>query len=79
MRQRKKQYYGSLNINHITDDKNFWRVVKSNSSNRILGTNRVILRNGGKIISDTEKVADTLNNIFVNIEKTLKLTRINNF
>ena len=43
MRQNKKQYYGSLNVNHITDNKNFWRVVKPNFSNKILGTNRVIL------------------------------------
>ena len=56
-----QQYYGSLNVNHITDNKNFWRVVKPNFSNKILGTNRVILRDGGKIISDTEKVADTFN------------------
>ena len=52
MPQSKKQYYGSLNVNHITDIKNFWRVVNPNFSNKILGTNRVILKNGGKIISD---------------------------
>ena len=79
MRQSKKQYYGSLNVNHLTDNKNFWRVVKPNFSNKILGTNRVILRDGGKIISDTEKAADTFNKFLVNIEKTLKLTRIDNF
>ena len=67
MRQNKKQYYGSLNVNHIMDNENFWRVVKPNFSNKILGTNRVILRDGGKIISDTEKVADTFNRFFVNI------------
>ena len=44
MHQNKKQYYGYLNVNHITDNKNFWRVVKPNFSNKILGTNRVILR-----------------------------------
>ena len=40
MRQNKKQYYGYLNVNHITDNKNLWRVVKPNFSNKILGTNR---------------------------------------
>ena len=60
MHQSKKQYYGSLNVNHITDNKNFSRVVKPNFSNKILGTNRVILRDGGKVISDAERVADTL-------------------
>ena len=77
MRQSKKQYYGSLNVNHLTDNKNFWRVVKPNFSNKILGTNRIILRDGGKIISDTETVADTFNKFFVNIGKTS--IRINNF
>ena len=70
MRQNKKQCYGSLNVNHIIDNKNFWRVVKPNLSKKILGTNRVILRDGGKIISDTDKIADTINKFFVNIGKT---------
>ena len=61
----------------MTDNKNFWRVVKLNFSNKILGTNRVILRDGGKTLSDTEKVADTFSKFFVNIGNTL--TWINNF
>ena len=79
MRQSKKQYYGSLNVNHLTDNKNFWKVVKPNFSNKILGTNREILRDGGKIISDTEKVADTFNKFFVNIGKTLKIDKDKQF
>ena len=79
MRQSKKQYYGSLNVNHIKDNKNIWRVVKPNFSNKILGTNRVMLRDGGKIISDTEKVADTFNKFFVNIGKTLKIDKDKQF
>ena len=79
MRQSKKQYYGSLNVNHLTDNKNFWRVVKPNFSNKILGTNRVILKDGGKIISDTEKVADTFNKFFANIGKTLKIDKDKQF
>ena len=73
LRQNKKQYYRSLNVNHTTDNENFWRVV-SNFSNKILGTNRVILRDGDKITSDREKVADTFHKLFANIGKTF--TRI---
>ena len=62
-----------MNVNRITDNKNFWRVVKPSFSNKILGTNRVILRDGSKIISDTKKVADTFNKFFVNIGNTLKI------
>ena len=68
-REIKKQY-GFQNVSRITDNKNFWTVVKPNFSNKIVGFNRVILRDGGKIISDTEKIADTFNRFFVNIGKT---------
>ena len=61
---RKQRNYGSLNVNRITDNENVWRVVKLNFSNKTIATNRVILRDGGKIISDTEKVADTFNKFF---------------
>ena len=74
-----KQYYGSLNVNRITNHKNFWRVVKPNFSNKIVRINRVILRDGGKIISDTEKVADTFNMFFVNIGNTLKINKDKRF
>ena len=79
MRENKKQYHGSLIIIRITDNKNFWRVVKQNFSNKIVGTNRVILRNGSKIISDTEKVFDTFNKFFVNIENTLEIDKDKQF
>ena len=79
MRQNKTQYYGSLNANHITDNRNFWRVVKPNVSNKILGISIKILRGGGKIISDSEKVADTFNKFFVNIGNTLKIGKDKQF
>ena len=60
----KKEYYGSLNINPITDNKNFWRVIKPNFSNKVLGTNRTILGDGGKVIFDTEKTGDTFRKLF---------------
>ena len=61
-----------MKINKNNENKNFWRVVKPNFSNKIVGTNRVILTGGGKIISDTEKVVDTFNKFFVDIRHILK-------
>ena len=73
MHENKEQYCGSLNVNRVTDNKSFWRVVKPNFSNKIVGTSKVILRDGGKIISDTGKVAHTFNKFFVNIGNTVQL------
>ena len=75
MRENKKQFYGSLNVNRIADIKNFWRVVKPNFSHKIFGTNRVILRDACKIISDTENVSDTFNKFSVNAVHTLKIDK----
>ena len=64
-----------MNGNHTTDNKNFWRVLKPNFSNKKLGTNRVILRDGDKIISDTEKVADTFNKFFCEYRKRFDMDK----
>ena len=39
----------------------------------------MILRDGGKLISDTEKVADTFNKFFVSIGNTLKIDKEKQF
>ena len=59
------------------DNKNFWKVVKF--LKQIVDTNKVILRDGGKIISDTEKIADTFNKFFVDIGNTLKIGKDKQF
>ena len=62
------------NIDHITDSKNVWRAVKPNFLNKIVTTNRVLSKNSGKVLSDREKVVNTLLiSFFVNIGNTLKI------
>ena len=68
-----------MNVNRITDHKDFWRVVKPNFLNKKAATNRVILLDGCKIISDTEKIADTINKFFMNIWNTLKIGKDKRF
>ena len=47
-------------------------------SNRV-GSNRVILRDSGKNVSDTGNVVDTFNKFFVNIGNTLKIDKDKRF
>ena len=68
-----------MNVSRTTDNKNFWRVVKPNFLNKIVATNTVTLRYRGKIICNTEKVADTFNNLFVNIGSILKIDKDKQF
>ena len=64
-----------MNVNRITDNEKFWRVVKPYFTNRIVGINRVISRDGGKITSDAEKVANTFSKFFVNIGNIAKIEK----
>ena len=57
MRKSKKKTILWLNVSRITSNKNLWMVVKLTFPPKIVGINRVILRDSRKIISDTEKVA----------------------
>ena len=66
---RQNKCCGYLNVNRITENKNFWRVVKPNFSNKIVGTDRLMLRNGVKIIPDTEKVANIFSKFFCEYRK----------
>ena len=50
IRENKKQYYCSLNVNRICDNINFWKVVKPHFSNIIVTTNKVMLRDNRKFI-----------------------------
>ena len=63
-----------MNLICITDNTNFWRVVKPIYPKKIITANRRILRNGEKIISDVEKVIDA-NNIFGTVLKAIKKYR----
>ena len=40
----KKDYFQKLNIKDFTDDKNFWKTIKSFFSNKGLNSNKVMLR-----------------------------------
>ena len=71
----KKQYYGFLNVYPIPDNKKFWRAVKPSSSNKIVATNKVMLRDGRKFTSDTGMVADTVNKFFMDKGNTLKIDK----
>ena len=70
LRLKKQNYYESLNISKITDNKNFWKTrsplfsIESYSAN----SRKTLLKNGD-ILSEESKVAVTFNESFSNIVK----------
>ena len=50
IRENKRQYYFSLNVNRICDNINFWKVVKPYFPNIIVTANKVMLRDNRKLV-----------------------------
>ena len=69
------EYFQSMVVNKVNDNKLFWKIVKLRFSNKIKTVNTIILTEGDMIIKNDKLIADTFNNYFADITKTLKLKK----
>ena len=70
-RKEKRNYYNSLDISLITDNKKFWKTVKPFFSDRSPSQNKIVLTDGERIISNDVEVAETMNEFFVTVTDSL--------
>ena len=77
LQQKKRQYFESLNLSSITDNKLFRKTVsplfteKNESRN-----NKITLVECGKVLADDVKIAETFNSFFGNIVNTLNIEKV---
>ena len=57
LRKAKKEYFSSLNINKVVDNKSFWKIVKPFISNKTISSEKIILIDDNELIIDEQKVA----------------------
>ena len=67
----KRNYYESLDLNNICDNKKFWATVKPLFSNKIKLAENIVLSENGKLIKD-EEVTNIFND-FVNTVPNLSI------
>ena len=71
-RKEKKNYYNSLDISLVTDNKKkFWKTVKPFFSDRSQSQNKIVLTDGERIIPNDVEVAETMNEFFVTVTDSL--------
>ena len=73
LRKTKKEYFNNLNIKQVSDNKLFWKSVKPFFSDKGSNSSKITLVTENNIISDEEEIANTMNNYFINVTKTLNL------
>ena len=78
LQKAKKEYFSSLNINKVVDNKSFWKIVKTFLSNKAISSEKITLIDEVELITDEQKVASTLNDFFSSIVTSLNLAESQN-
>ena len=73
-KRAKKEYFNSLDIKCLEDNKKFWNTIKMNF--QVQGNNKITLVKGNDIISDDAKVAEEFSDLFSNAVKNLNIPQI---
>ena len=60
-----------MDVNKVNYNKMFWKTMKPRFSNKSKTENTIILTEGDVIIKNEKLIADTFNNYFADIAKTL--------
>ena len=71
VRRAKQQYFSSLDLNLIADNKKFWKTVKPLFSDKISHKDIISLTEDGKIITEDLPIAEIFNNYFSNVSRGL--------
>ena len=69
----KKQYYKNLDIKEVTDNKKFWKSVKSYFGKGDSNSEKIMLLENNSIKTNEKEIAIIMNDYFINITKNLDL------
>ena len=71
IRKAKKDFYDNLNVRNITNNKGFWKIVKSFFSNKAGVNGKVTLIEEDKVVSEDNEVAETFESYFETFTENL--------
>ena len=60
LRKAKKEYFSSLNINKVVDNKSFWKIVKPFLSNKTISSEKITIIDDDELITDERKVFSSI-------------------
>ena len=73
LHQNKKDYFETLDIKSVTDNKIFWKTVAPLFSNKSKASNKITLSENEKLITNDQKCAEVFNNYFNSIVEELNI------
>ena len=71
--KQKKQYYKNLDSKEVTDNKKFWKNVKSYFGKGDSNSEKIMLLENNSIKTNEKEIGTIMNDYFINITKNLEL------
>ena len=75
LRKTKAEYFQKLNLKDLSDNRKFWKTINPFFSNKVLNSNKLMLKENSRLISKEKELATVMNTFFVNITESLDLKK----
>ena len=75
LRKTKAEYFQKLNVKDLSDNRKFWKTIKPFFSNKGLNSNKLMLKENNRLITEEKELATVMNTFFVNITESLDLKK----
>ena len=75
LRKTKTEYFQKLNVKDLSDNRKFWKTIKPFFSNKGLNSNKLMLKENNRLITDEKELATVMNTLIVNITESLDLKK----
>ena len=75
IRESKIKYFGNLNVNNITNNKNFWKTLRPNFSSKKPINENISLWEKSILITDKKSIVKIFNDYFTSVFKHLLIER----
>ena len=79
LRKTKRSYFEQINVKNISDNKKFWNTIKTFFSNKGLNSNKLMLTENDKLISEELLLARTMIEHFNNITTKIEFKTLSTF
>ena len=73
LRKTKMNFYKALDEKQVSDNKTFWKNGKTFFRDKGVNSSKITLVEKNAVVVDEEKIANIMNNYFINITKNLNL------
>ena len=73
LKKSKENYLGELDVKHLNDSRKFRKIIKPFFSDKRMNSNKMMMIEKDKLLSEEGSIAEAMNNYFVAISKSLNL------